>query len=263
MIAITNHSSDDFLSFTNWLHLNDSGFSLGVNRFQLLLACIPLLAYLIYMLAAEGSKSKNKKLMSDYQKKIEVYKQQVADYLTKVEKLQSDDKITVLRKDQTESYLKSSTVPDLKVRDVNKGRFEDYFYKKLQASFGDKVYNNLQLGYFENPYVPDFVFADNDKKLFIDIEIDEPYVLENKEPIHYVGKDDYRDSFFLDNHWIIVRFSEDQIASNADDCCKQIENVILHILNNDKLQIKVQQVEQWTQEEAQLMAKNNHRLKKY
>ena len=45
-------------------------------------------------------------------------------------------------------------------------------------------------------YYPDFTFICDETRLHIDIEIDEPYSLPDKKPIHYVGIDEWQNESF-------------------------------------------------------------------
>ena len=68
-----------------------------------------------------------------------------------------------------------------------KGVAENSFYKALRDFFGDYISRNKSFTnpQNKNPFVPDFIFNDPKSKLKIDIEVDEPYVLNSGEPIHF------------------------------------------------------------------------------
>jgi hypothetical protein len=97
----------------------------------------------------------------------------------------------------------------------------------------------------------------------VQLEIDEPYVLRTGEP-HHCGdntKDSARDRFFLDGHWIIIRFAEIQIVESPEGCCRKIAEEL------SKLGIRVDKFDQlstydlpkivrsWRESEAKQMAK--------
>lgn len=136
-------------------------------------------------------------------------------------------------------------------REVNKGKYEELFFNHLSKYFGPIIYNNLQLGYFENAYVPDFTYCSASQNIYIDIEIDEPYVLSTGEPIHFVGKDDSRDIYFTDQGWSVIRFSEKQVAKYPKKCCEQIEILINHLTSNAPLTIIVERDHHWTKSESE------------
>lgn len=119
------------------------------------------------------------------------------------------------------------------------------------------------------PYEPDFVLIDEieNLNLFIDIEIDEPYDGIGRFPTHCKGQDDYRNQFFNDRGWIVIRFSEKQIHENPKGCCRHIAEVIKSV--NDTFSIPqelqkcptVQEEQFWTKVKSEKWAKENHREK--
>lgn len=84
------------------------------------------------------------------------------------------------------------------------------------------------------PYVPDHVIIDerNNLNLFIDIEIDEPYEGLSRLTTHEQGKDDYRNCYFNDRGWIVIRFAEIQVHQNILGCCKLIAEVIKSVFSS-------------------------------
>ncbi len=83
-------------------------------------------------------------------------------------------------------------------------------------------------------YYPDMVYADFEKEIFIDIEIDEPYSFAG-ESIHTNEDDDDRDKKITQLGWTIIRFSEKQIALYPKECCKKISELIRYLtLDSEK-----------------------------
>ena len=117
------------------------------------------------------------------------------------------------------------------------------------------------------PYEPDYVLIDEKEELnlFIDIEIDEPYDGYGRFATHYKGQDDYRNQYFNDRGWIVIRFSEKQVHENAKGCCRHIAEVIKSV--NEKFSIPqelqnlpiVQEEPFWTKVKAEKWAKENYR----
>ena len=106
-----------------------------------------------------------------------------------------------------------------------RGRSEAFFLPYLRQHFGqDSILTNCRVP-VEDPrrraawYYPDFVYRDA-SGLHIDIEIDEPYSLATGEPIHCRGQDDYRNGFFIGKHWLVVRFTEEQVLTQPLLCCQ-------------------------------------------
>ncbi|TVQ44179.1 MAG: DUF559 domain-containing protein [Gloeocapsa sp. DLM2.Bin57] len=92
----------------------------------------------------------------------------------------------------------------------------------------------LSIPGYDYPYTPDIplkvISKINNQELFIDIEIDEPWFInkyQEKETCHTLGdnKQLNRDSFFNDNGWVVIRFSEKQVDQEIDQCVDFIFNV--------------------------------------
>lgn len=113
----------------------------------------------------------------------------------------------------------------LQKNDVRKaGRTEKFFEEYLFNKFGDSV--NANQGILFGHFYPDFVFVHPSLKFHIDIEIDEPYVMSSRDPIHCVDNDENRNRYFLELNWIVVRFSEKQIIYYPEICVNVISNII-------------------------------------
>ncbi len=159
---------------------------------------------------------------------------------------------------------------------ANKGLSEAYFlnFLTLWFSYPWRILEHCQ---FEDNqgYTPtaDFILINDDFKLAIDLEIDEPYTLKELLPIHLVEdkKYIYRDKFFLSLGYIVIRFAEYQIAKYPDYCCLYIARVLNQFLDdNEKIRIpnlteisplnpQDWKVKSWTQRESQIMAENKIR----
>lgn len=152
---------------------------------------------------------------------------------------------------------------------LRRGKTELTFLKELHEIFGSSVVVDSNL--LESSYMPDFIIKSEHFKFFIDVEIDEPYTnsideFGNKEegiPIHYLnGPDDIRNDFFLNNGWVVIRFSEKQIATQAKLCAYLVENVFNSIENGwHTYGLTVERHMRWTYEEALLMYKDRIRSK--
>jgi hypothetical protein len=125
----------------------------------------------------------------------------------------------------------------------------------------------LNIPNFDYPYNPDFAYIDKEINLFIDIEIDEPYISNNRKPIHYVGyfKDKIRNDFFNNRGWIVIRFSEEQVVRYPHSCCKFIAQQIAEITRNSAITSQFAQTpdlqpqQQWTKKDAIEMATREER----
>ncbi|TEB40545.1 hypothetical protein D0809_30065, partial [Flavobacterium circumlabens] len=98
---------------------------------------------------------------------------------------------------------------------------ESYFDYKLSKYFKGHIKTKKVIDNgWKYPYQPDFILYYQKYNLCIDIEIDEPYAMGSKKPIHF--DDDKRNKFFLSKGWHIIRFAEEQICRYPDLCCKMI-----------------------------------------
>lgn len=142
---------------------------------------------------------------------------------------------------------------------------KEYFNLQLQI-FDDRI---LLIANNSRPYEPDITLQNekNGLNLFIDIEIDEPYDGYSRVATHYAGQDDYRNRYFTNRGWMVIRFSEKQVVTNAVGCCRLIADVIKSVDKKYRLPdrlLDVNAVENesfWTKSEAEQWAINNIREK--
>ena len=149
------------------------------------------------------------------------------------------------------------------LRETLKGSSEFTFYQFLKNKFSEKIYNNLELEIpnNNNSFVPDFAYIDIKIGLCIDIEIDEPYALDSKVPIHYLGKDDSRNNYFQEKGWFILRFAEEQIVTQPNECVDYIQKIIEHITENKELLDvdSIKKIKQWSYNDSLSMANVDYR----
>ncbi|MCR4966135.1 MAG: hypothetical protein K6A41_10840 [Bacteroidales bacterium] len=169
--------------------------------------------------------------------------------------------------------------------EIKKGVSEPLFYRYMKTQL-NKSNTTCDWMIFENgkvlktseddAYYPDYVVVcDN---LIIDIEIDEPYVYDNKKPIHYqyssINKngtvfksiDEERDTFFTDNNWCVIRFAEEQIFKEPYKCFLLVKKIAESIISCKELpdfenekDFCVLPVNKWSETEAQQMAADDYR----
>lgn len=146
-----------------------------------------------------------------------------------------------------------------------KGFTEDRFKSTLLDVFSESldIRNDVLLVTTDCTYEPDFTikYTINDRAYYFDVEIDEPYIgaykTQKRKPIHYIGEDTYRNKQFTTHGWIVIRFSEYQVFTEALSCCKYIALLIksmfpdfiiplelldIPLLSNDNLWLKEQAI---------------------
>ena len=172
---------------------------------------------------------------------------------------------------------KRDSIYDFKINnDAEKGFSEAYFLNYLNQWFLSpwRIIEHCQFE-DEQGYTPtaDFILINDDLKLAVDLEIDEPYSFKGSLPIHLVEdpKYIYRDKFFLKLGYIVIRFAEYQIAKHPDYCCFHIARVLNQFMDQDTkialpnsiniepLTPQEWKVKTWTQRESQIMADNQIR----
>ena len=158
------------------------------------------------------------------------------------QELTLSNKLNSYRIERIKQVLNSFTEGSLSVNTENKGFSEDYFFKILYKFFGKHINNCSKiydLRYFLN-YTPDFIFCNSD--ICIDIEVDEPYIMDSRKPIHCNDRDKnvIRDDFFISNNCCVIRFSEDQVLLYPYECCKFIAVKIFELTNNSLLSSKIE-----------------------
>ena len=128
-----------------------------------------------------------------------------------------------------------------------------------------KVLENVKLPILNRnySYKPDFCLYWEKKNLYIDIEIDEPYDIVSRKPIHYQGNgDNLRDRYFIRNGWCVIRFAEQQVKENIKGVINYVKRVLRWLTNENGIKIHkdtLATIDRWSREEAAEMSSNNVR----
>ena len=202
---------------------------------------------------------------------LEKYKKSYQEYLTRkdiydaqIEKIMSPSNLTRYRQEMIMSWLKVRERPQfMSFNDsdvVKKGVSEKYFMNLLSKRY--EVLDNQKIPVGAKYYYPDIIIiCDN---LYIDIEIDEPYVGSDGSPIHYLEEeygllfsvDIKRNDYMINHGWEVIRFSEEQIFLHTEECIKIVDNVISAIKEGkDQFEIPSSMVTpKWTKEQSSKLA---------
>lgn len=250
-----------------FLALAVGSVQIGENNWIIGLLCFGFLIFMVVLsISASGShqeaiksvSERNNQNWKDYRDKLSAYEYYIAKE-KELESLKNNPNNTVLEK--RKMILSLQKIGDLIVESVQEtkaGFLESYFYKILSAKYSDRIHRNKRVG----SYYPDFIYVDNEKNVYINIEIDEPYVLDTNEPIHYEGIDESRNSFFMNMGFSIIRFSERQIYFYAEICVEHIDNIIRCMETGENyIQAALPFDIRWNKEEAKLMASQRLREK--
>lgn len=152
------------------------------------------------------------------------------------------------------------------------GFTENTFLELLNKYFNSdfKIHNDRHITHKNgnNGYEPDFLLINEkeNKNIFINIEIDEPYDGISRIPTHEINRDVYRDLFFTNRGYIVIRFTEKQIFEEAKQCCVFIANVIKAIdenYSNEELDFKpsISSQNQWDTLQAKKWSFEKYREK--
>ena len=180
--------------------------------------------------------------------------------------------VAVYREQQVAAWLARITLPIYPLEEDQpapaRGRSETHFLAYLHQYFGPATISTNCRVPVDDPrlktkwYYPDFVYRDA-SGLCLNIEIDEPYALRTRQPIHYRGQDEARNAFFGRQNWVVIRFTEEQIVRYPALCCKELAQLI-YSLNQQHYPVKflydlLPRQPQWDWEQAQRMAKTKSR----
>lgn len=206
-----------------------------------------LKAYQTFVDETEKTKSYNRAQLDDYN-----------DQKRKIKEKIKTNRIPIFFK-----FFQDQIAPkELYLNEPSKNRnglSEIEFLSVLIDKFKDKILFNRSMKY--GAWYPDFIYHDKEKKILIDIEVDEPYAFPEMEPIHYLDKDIDRNQYFRENNWFIIRFAEEQVITKPILCAEVISNLIkgIETLQLDTINSSVPTIKKWTYEEAILMAKDEYR----
>lgn len=195
-----------------------------------------------------------------FERQMVKYREDLAIYQRKVNEALSDTHLSIFREIEREKRINTSVRGEELSRDVQKGRYEDFFLGKLISSFDSKITDKIEFTLPNgNAFVPDAAYVDSSTGLCIDIEIDEPYTIPEGKPIHYIGgPDDYRNSYFSNMGWFVVRFAEEQVAKHSDECICFIKDFMSQLKSGTVPSFPFP-VKQWTRMDAYSMCDSNYR----
>ncbi len=172
--------------------------------------------------------------------------------------------------------IPNPTLPEKANKDTKRGISETFFMPYLEHRFPNQVHTGLSIKFnytesYKIEYSPDFVLWIKAENIIIDIEIDEPYTMGSRKPIHFDDIDAGRDNFLCENGWYVIRFAEEQILRYPQACIELLEIFIEGLKSFEtceKIHFNVDEAEliiiqSWTFDQASQMAKNSYRMQYY
>ena len=157
------------------------------------------------------------------------------------------------------------------IKTGRRGYKEALFQAAIESYFGNEFQilgdARLDTGRESRPFEPDIAIIDKkyNSNLRIDIEIDEPYAGISRQPTHCIGEDIFRDNYFKDRGWIVIRFSEYQVHLSEGSSLKFIAETIKaaipnYIIPSDLSKLpSLAKDELWDTLQAQKWEKDNYR----
>ena len=231
---------------------------------------------------------KYEKRNKDYQERLDYYHERLESYNDFITNQNNPTFIQAEKNRQIRIELMRTSIAKFKSQS-KKGLLEQYFLGKLKAYFPDEIYTNMAIEHFKpkkvkfesflvshrgyefyyqevNPYTPDFIYKSSKTNMHIDIEIDEPYLIQSKEIIHAADEffDIKRNRYFVEKGWFVIRFAEEQIIKTPGSCCYVIADLINEVTGDNsyikkfKSNSKPTPVNKWKKNDIQ-MVKNKYR----
>ena len=255
-------------------HNNNSGGG------SMVVGIVTCWVFLISMIVAVKRKEKNEKLQKIYENEVRQYQEAIKkyeddcekyadkrkDYIDTVTEMKSNEYVMNCRKKEMDKLLRERMKPvfeDLNGDVVKKGRLDDYFANELMLA-GYEVVENVKIPVGNTFYYPDVLVKMGN--LYIDIEIDEPYSMDNGEPIHYMDDCDDsvdfdRDFYFNDLGYEVIRFAEESVALHLKACVEYIAEVVNAIKAGKEASFYNADivVKRWDKEDAEAMSKKGYR----
>ena len=182
------------------------------------------------------------------------YNEELKKYNSKINKNKE-----LARKNTISKNLKPNIYAVRSNKITKRGKSELNFLEKINKNLNNLIFIDmvprLSLISKEGVYVPDLTLICEKTNLHIDIEIDEPYSLKERTPIHYINStDNERNMFFLESNWCIIRFSENQILNNPEDCINTIKSVYTNLINGENYYYTNLNIEKrWSYEDSIIM----------
>ncbi len=214
--------------------------------------------------------------MDRYYQELDNYRLKQAAHLRYCESLLDPDSIAEYQQLLALAALQTAVGYDLEIgcdlssRGQRREAAEAFFQLYLDKYFPGKIVTKAALSHSgcQDIYVPEFAYIDRVTHLHINLEIDEPYISTTRRPIHCLGdqSDGDRNDFFLEKGWIVIRFSEAQVMTQPEACCKVIAREVFKLTAQSGLMNQFQGIGElladphWTWFEAQNMALRDYRL---
>ncbi|MBD5307916.1 MAG: hypothetical protein HDS15_01365 [Bacteroides sp.] len=249
----------------------------NVNKSILILSSIILFILSLFLFKTSWDKRSHKQKQKQYWKDLASfpakrktyelnlarYKDDLSKYEAIVRKLTNPNHLQSYRAKKIKQLLSNIArvkLTELSSKDVvKKGASEDFFIDYLKK-LGFNVMTGYKLPVGKSFYYPDLIIEHDG--LYIDVEIDEPYAVNDGTPIHYAtghnsSIDKERNEYFNRMGIEVIRFSEEQIFRNTETCARVIRDYIQTIKQGKKYSLTLNNqftIQKWSRDESIRMA---------
>lgn len=234
----------------------------------------------LWLKETNDNRNKYREAIEKYNLQYSLFKKQKELFEIEKNRINNATNAKKIRNIQNLNILKNSDKPHKKLIG-KKGISEVYFENYLNFWFKGNIFKNYSFNSIDDSYIPfqpDFILQYKD--IHIDIEIDEPYTLQEgiKIPIHHYNnydidtddsnfcQDENRDDYFTNGRgWIVIRFAEEQVVFYPNECCKVIANTLYELTGDSFFLDKLiefgipHNIKKWNISEAISMAKSDYR----
>lgn len=181
---------------------------------------------------------KHQDIFERYLSKLEEYSHKEIQYQRELAVLHSPENIREFRHKQFKPFfeklppndngiaLNESSNPFANIRPTQEQTIEGviyYFGITLQQHLVGTLYQGMKLYIpsIDYNWSPALTYVDPDLNCHIAIEISSP--LDNAA---ILMRNDLAERFLVDSGWIIIKFSEEQILQNSNECCREFAKIV-------------------------------------
>jgi very-short-patch-repair endonuclease len=238
---------------------------------KIYIVSIPLIILAGFIIFSNSEKKQYEYLLGKYNTDVISFNIALKQYHTETEiEIPYPENYQNYKRNQSNELILNSAATPIASKDYKKGASHDFFKRFLAQRFNDSILESASINlhrypsYIQNDfnlYVTDFAYIDKYTNLKICIEIDEPYELKTKKPIHLNDRD--RNAFFTQNNWVVIRFAEEQVVLYPELCCDYIREII-HCFDCDFLGLRhvktpLPKVQKWNSQQVKLLIAQNYR----
>jgi hypothetical protein len=157
---------------------------------------------------------------------LEVYSRQESKYQQEIAITRTSDRLIQFRLPSILQILKRTDTNIAQISDlIEPEHFESLlgFSTALEKAFPNQIYEGVILNIpgFDYLFTPNFTYINKQVNLYIAILIDTAMDRQEQEIC---------DRFLLKSGWLIVRFTEPQVTSDPDRCCRVITKLVDDVL---------------------------------